>query len=442
MLFCKENSRSYDKVSIETDLCDIKEKMALRLDSEDPLKHFRSRFCQPQNDFGGQNTYLCHNSLGLQLKSVHSLIQDELDSWARLGVDGWFHGDNPWYNRFEQTLSQSLAKLLGALKEEVIFMNSLTVNLHLLMVSFYRPTQQRYKILIDAPTFPSDLYAIKSHLRYHGYDPEEALIIVEPAAGEHSIYLEDIKSALEREGEKVAVVFLSGVNFLTGHVLPMEKITKLSHQYGCLVGYDLAHVAGNIPVQLHDWGVDFAVGCSYKYLSGGPGSVGLAFIHKKHFGKNYPRYAGWWGNDPSTRFKLQMQEEFIPCEGASGWQVSTPSILALAPLQASMALYEEAGMEAIRRKSEKQTTFFLQLIDRIPSRIFEVITPRNLSERGCQTSLLIHHDPLGCLQALNNAGIVADFRGPNVIRITPLPLYNTFYELWYCAQVLRNYFED
>lgn len=427
---------------MKTDLCDTKEKVAQRLDNEDPLKRFRSRFFLPQNDFGGQTTYLCHNSLGLQLKAVPALIQEELDRWARLGVDGWFQGDSAWYTRFERMLKQPLAKLLGALQEEVIFMNSLTINLHLLMVSFYRPTKERFKILIDAPTFSSDLYALKCHLRYHGYNPDEALIVVKPHPGEHYVHTEDIIKALEQQGDSIALVFLSGVNFLTGQVFPMEKITKLSHQHGCLVGYDLAHVTGNIPVQLHDWGVDFAVGCSYKYLCGGPGSIGIAFVHEKHFGKDYPRFSGWWGNDPDTRFKLQLQEEFIPFDGASSWQVSTPSILALAPLQASLALYEEVGIEAIRRKSEQLTAFFLQLIDTIPSRIFEVITPRNSSERGCQISLLIHQDPLGCLQALNNAGIVGDFREPNVIRITPLPLYNTFHEMWHCAQVLRNYFGD
>lgn len=427
---------------MKTDLCDTKEKMAHRLDAEDSLKQFRDRFFLPHSDFDRQSTYLCHNSLGLQLKTVPTLIQDELTRWARLGVDGWFQGDNAWYNRFERILRQPLANLLGALTEEVIFMNSLTVNLHLLLVSFFRPTKERYKILIDTPSFPSDLYAIKSHLRYHGYDPDEALILLQPHPGEHCIHVEEIEKVLEQQGESIALVFMSGVNFLTGQAFPMEKIAKLSHHYGCLIGYDLAHVAGNIPVQLHNWGIDFAVGCSYKYLCGGPGGIGLAFVHEKHFGEALPRFSGWWGNDPDTRFKMQLMDEFTPFEGASGWQVSTPSILALAALQAPLALYEEVGMEAIRKKSVQQTAFFLELIDSIPSRIFEVTTPRNPDERGSQVSLLIHQNPLGCLQALNDAGVIADFREPNVIRITPLPLYNTFYELWHCARVLRDYFGD
>jgi kynureninase len=428
--------------TIKTNPSDTMEVVAQRLDEEDPLKHTRGEFFLPQNNLGRQNTYLCNNSLGLQLRAVPALIQEELTRWARLGVDGWFEGNRAWYNRFEQALRQPLARLLGALNEEVIFMNSLTVNLHLLMVSFYRPTKERYKIVIDAPTFPSDLYAIKCHLHNHGYHPEEALIVLEPRLGEHSIDIKEIEGVLEQQGESVALVFLSGVNFLSGQLLPMEKIARLGHQYGCVVGYDLAHVAGNVPVRLHDWDVDFAVGCSYKYLCGGPGSVGLAFVHQKHFGKSVPRFAGWWGNDPKTRFKMQLEEKFIPCEGAAGWQVSTPSILALAPLQASLAIYDEVGMDAIRKKSELQTTFFLQLIAKIPSHIFEVITPINSAERGSQISLLIHQNPLGCLEALSEAGITADFREPNVIRITPQPLYNTFHELWYCARVLKDYFAD
>lgn len=429
-----------EKESMQISLWDTKEELALHLDEMDPLRHFRDLFFLPQQQDGDYKTYLCSNSLGLQPKMVQVLLHEQLNYWADLGVDGWFQGERAWYNFFERRLREPLAELMGATKEEAIFMNSLTVNLHLLMVSFYQPTPKRYKILMEAPSFSSDLYAIKSHLRYHGFDPETSLIVVGPRKGDHLINVDDIEEALKKHGHEIAIVFLSGVNFLTGQLLPMEKIAQMAHSHGCLIGYDLAHVLGNIPVRLHDWNVDFAVGCSYKYLCSGPGGVGVAFIHQNHFNKDYPRFSGWWGNDPKSRFKLQLQDEFVPHDGAYSWQVSTPSIMALTPFLASLEIYHEAGMEAIRAKSEQQTAFFLDLLSEIRTGAFEITTPRDPSQRGCQISLLINEGALDCLNYLNNAGVIGDFREPNVIRITPSPLYNSYQEVFQCARLLADYF--
>jgi kynureninase len=318
-------------------------------------------------------------------------------------------------------------------------MNSLTVNLHLMMVTFYRPTQQRYKVLIESPTFPSDLYAIETQIRHHGFDPADALVTLQPREGEHHIHTADVEGLLEDHGDQIALALLAGVNFNTGQVLDMPRIADVARREGCVFGLDLAHAVGNVPLSLHDWGIDFAVWCNYKYLNSGPGAIGGCFVHERH-GKNLdlPRFAGWWGNDPATRFEMHRRLDFIPQAGADGWQISNPPILSAAPLLASLALFDEAGMEALRSKSIKLTGYLEYLLDRIEGRRFEIITPRDPAARGCQLSILVHDDPRGLYKTLRDENIVVDFREPNVIRIAPVPLYNTFHEVWRFAEVLAN----
>jgi len=401
------------------------EKKALDLDAKDPLKHLRERFALPEGKI-----YFCNHSLGLPPFGAFTAMQEQLNRWADLGVEGWFQGDNNWYTALDAALRKPLSHLLGANCEEVIVMNSLTVNLHLLLVSFYQPTQARYKILIESPTFPSDLYAVKSHLHTHKLDPDNALIIVEPREGESLLRLEDIEAILDREGETIALVFFSSVNFLTGQVLDMKRIAHLAKSKGCLVGFDIAHAAGNIPLELHEWSVDFAVGCSYKYLCSGPGGPGIAYVHSCHHGRALLRLSGWWGNDPKTRFQMHLEPEFIPYDGAYSWQVSTPSVLAMTPFLASLKIFEEVGIHNVRKKSQQQTAFLLELLQKIPAAHFTIVTPQSSEGRGSQITLIIHQGSKKCLQSLEKSGIICDFRPPNMLRIAPSPLYNTFYEIY------------
>lgn len=410
---------------------------ALRLDREDPLKEFRERFALPKD-----RIYLCNNSLGLPAKGAFTEVQNLMQCWAERGVEGWFQGPSNWYSSYDASLKRPLAHLLGAQEDEVTVMNSLTVNLHLLLVSFYQPKKERHKIVMEGPAFPSDLYAVKSHLKMHGFDPDEALILVEPRKGEHLLRQEDLEQILLDEGEAVALLFLNGVNFLTGQLLGMEALARLAKTKGCTVGFDLAHAAGNVPLQLHAWGIDFAVGCSYKYLCAGPGGPGIAYVHASHHNRVLPRFAGWWGNDPQKRFQMQLQAEFIPHGGAASWQVSTPSILGLMPLVASLAIYEEAGMEALRKKSELQTSFLMELLELVSHKVFEVITPKEPSQRGAQLSLLIPRKCEEVLKKLEERGVVCDFRPPNIIRVTPSALYNTFEEVYHFVSHLKEVLND
>jgi kynureninase len=415
------------------------EQFALDADAADPLRRFRDRFHIPQRPDGRSVIYFCGHSLGLQPRGARALVEEELDAWARLGVDAHFQGKAPWYS-YHELLRESGARLVGARPGEVVFMNSLTVNLHLMFATFYRPTSQRPCILIDEPAFPSDLYAVKSQIRHHGLDPEQALLTIGPREGEHTIRSEDIEAILEERGREIAVVWMNGVNFLSGQFFDVERIAASAKRQACVVGFDLAHAAGNVILKLHDWNVDFAVWCGYKYLNGGPGTVGGCFVHEMH-GRNLdlPRLAGWWGNDPATRFQMQLQPEFIAQPGAEGWQVSNPPILAMAPLRASLALFDEAGMPALRAKSERLTRYLEYLIDRIPGGRFEVSTPREPGQRGCQLSILVHDRPRGLLKALEAEGVVCDFREPNVIRVAPVALYNTFHEVWTFAHILTRF---
>jgi kynureninase len=414
------------------------EAFARQMDATDPLRQFRERFHIPRRKNGEQVIYFAGNSLGLQPKSARDLIEQELEDWARLGVDAHFDGRNPWYPYHEQFRDVG-ARLVGGQPGEVVMMNSLTINLHLMMVSFFQPTKTRFKILIEDPVFPSDLYAVKTHLRTRGLDPDDALLTIKPRSGEFVIRTDDIESLLVREGESIALVMLAGVNFFTGQAMDMQRITEAGHRAGCMVGFDLAHAAGNLQMQLHNWNVDFAVWCSYKYLNSGPGAVAGCFVHERH-GKNVdmPRYAGWWGNDPSTRFKMHLNPEFIPREGADGWQVSNPPIFAMAPLKASLDVFDEATMPALREKSLKLTGYLRFLLDQRAATFWNIITPREPEAHGCQLSIMVHDHPRERFKALQAEGVVCDFREPNVIRVAPTPLYNTFHECWRFAEILAR----
>ncbi len=412
------------------------EACARRLDEADPLAGWRQRFHVPTGSDGTPVIYFCGNSLGLMPRTVPDAVQQELDDWAAMAVAAHARGRRPWFP-YHELFSDSCARLVGARSGEVVVMNSLTVNIHLMMVTFFQPTSSRHKVLIEHPAFPSDLYAVRTHLRTRGLDPDESIIQVRPRDGEHVIRTEDIEAALAEHGDEIALVWLSGVNYFTGQVFDMARITAAAKARGCMVGYDLAHAAGNVPMRLHDWDVDFACWCSYKYLNAGPGAVAGCFVHERH-GANpdLPRFAGWWGDDPQTRFQMHLKTEFIPQGGAAGWQVSNPPILSLAPLRASLDIFDEAGMDALRRKSEMLTGFLRFLIEQTPHDRLEVITPREPAAQGCQLSILARAEPRAVHRALGDRQVVCDFREPDVIRVAPVPLYNTFDEAWRFAAAL------
>jgi kynureninase len=416
---------------------EVGEAFAREQDRTDPLRNFRGHFHIPAGPDGQPVAYLCGNSLGLQPRAARALVEQELDDWARLGVEGHFHGRSPWYPYHEQ-FRETGARLVGALPGEVVFMYSLTVNLHLLMATFYRPAGRRTKLLIDEPCFPSDLYATDSQVRHHGLDPAEHLLTIGPRPGEDLLREEDVEALLLERGDEIALVLLNAVNFLTGQAIDVPRLTAAAHRQGCTVGWDLAHAAGNVVLKLHEWDVDFAVWCSYKYLNAGPGAVAGAFVHQRH-GDNLllPRLAGWWGNDPATRFRMQLERAFVPRPGADGWQVSNPPILSMAPLRASLDLFDEAGMAALRAKSERLTGYLEWLLRRLPAGMVEIMTPGDPARRGCQLSLLVAGGR-ELLTRLEAAGIVCDFREPNVLRLAPAPLYNSFHDVWRCVEPLRS----
>ncbi|HEV3205206.1 MAG TPA: kynureninase [Gemmataceae bacterium] len=416
----------------------INESFALQLDADDPLKQYRDSFHIPRRPDGKPTIYFCGHSLGLQPKTARSLLNRELEDWANLGVEGHFKGLTPWYS-YHEIFREAGARLVGAKPGEVVMMNSLTVNLHLMMATFYQPTPDRFKILIDSPTFPSDLYAVQSQLRHHGFDPTEGLLRVEPRPGEQLLRIDDIEAMLESRGKEIALALLNGVNFFTGQWLDMLGITSAAKRQGCVVGFDLAHAAGNVVLHLHDWQVDFAVWCNYKYLNSGPGAVGGCFVHQAH-GQNttLPRLAGWWGNDPATRFQMHRQPEFIPREGADGWQVSNPPIFSMVPVRAALALFDEVGMPALRAKSDRLTSYLEFLLGRYCAGRYEIITPPDPNQRGCQLSIIARDRPQDLMAALEEEGAVCDFREPNVIRVAPVPLYNTFHEVWRFVQTLAR----
>lgn len=402
---------------------------AEELDRQDPLRSYRERFHMPRQANGKEHIYLCGNSLGLQPKSTAAFVNQELKDWANLGVEGHFHAQNPWMP-YHEFLTASTARLVGAQPEEVVVMNSLTVNLHLLMVSFYRPTKERFKIIIEADAFPSDRYAVASQLKFHGYDPAEAMIELRSKSGHPVIPTEEILEVIEREGDQVALVMLGGVNYYSGQAFEMDKITAAGHAKGCVVGFDLAHAAGNLHLHLHDWNVDFACWCSYKYINSGPGGLSGVFVHARHANDfDLPRFAGWWGHNKDNRFK--MPPWFEPMPGAEGWQLSNPPILALAALRASMEMFDEVGMPALREKSLKLTGYFDALLKaRLQSDSIRIITPSDPAQRGCQLSLQTQSNGRALFDRLTAAGVIADWREPDVIRLAPVPLYNSFMDVW------------
>src|SRR5213082_1499286 len=416
------------------------EDLAKQLDAEDSLHVFRKKFHLPANRGGAPLIYFAGNSLGLMPKSARKIVEQELDDWAHLGVDAHLKGKTPWY-WYHESLRQPAGRLVGAQPIEVICMNSLTVNLHLMMATFYRPTKSRFKILMEDPAFPSDTYAIKTQIIHHGLDLREALILARPREGEFTVGTEEILDLIEKHAEELAVVLIGGVNFFTGQLFDIPTITAAAQKHGITVGVDLAHAIGNVPLSLHDWNVDFAVWCSYKYLNAGPGAVAGAFVHERHAtNTKLPRLAGWFGNDPDTRFRMHLEPEFIPVPSADGWQISNPPILSMASLRASLAIFGAAGMETLRQKSIKLTSYLQFLLeDGDSGSLFNVITPREANERGCQLSILAHEHPKELFSKLEAAGVKCDFREPNVIRAAPTPLYNTFHEVWRFAHILAEH---
>ncbi len=413
---------------------------ARQQDAGDPLTIYREQFHIPPGP-DGDCIYLCGNSLGLQPREVQQLMDEELGAWRELGVEGHFRAARPWMAYHEQ-LAHPLAALVGAQAEEVVAMNTLTVNLHLMMVSFYRPTKDRFRLLIEKPAFPSDRYAAESQVRFHGFDPDEALVELTPREGEAGIEDEDIAACIEQYGDSIALVMLPGVQYYSGQLFDMGRITALARAKGCAVGWDLAHAVGNVPLALHDWDADFAVWCSYKYLNAGPGAVAGCFVHERH-GRAFdlPRFAGWWGHDKATRF--QMGPEFVPMNGAEGWQLSNPPIFSLTPLIASLSLFEDAGMDRLRQKSIALTGYMEAMLNELLADQVRIFTPREPTQRGCQLSLSLaggREHGRAVFEAISDAGVIADWREPDVIRIAPVPLYNTYEDVWRFVDILRRQF--
>lgn len=412
---------------------------AVEADRGDGLAPFRERFHLPLRANREPQIYLCGNSLGLQPRNAREAIEQELRDWEMLGVKGHFSARNPWMP-YHEHLTDMTARLVGAKPVEVVHMNTLTTNLHLMMVSFYRPTARRFKLLIEKPAFPSDRYAAESQVRFHGFDPAEALIEIGPREGEAVIRDEDIDAVIEREGERLALILLPGVQYYSGQAFDMERITELGHRVGARVGFDLAHAAGNLELALHEWGPDFACWCSYKYLNGGPGAIAGCFVHERHAeNDSLPRFAGWWGHDKHTRFR--MGPEFHPMPGAEGWQLSNPPILALAPVLASLKHFDEAGMRALREKAERLTGYFEFLLRQRLADHVDIITPSEPERRGCQLSLRIRGaEGAGrtVFRALEDNGVVCDWREPDVIRAAPVPLYNTFMEVHRFVEIMEQ----
>ena len=416
------------------------ESFARQLDAEDPLRSFRDKFHLPLGKDGKPLIYFAGNSLGLMPKSAKSVVDQELNDWAKLGVDAHFEAKTPWYT-YHEPLREPTARIVGANPVEVICMNSLTVNLHMLLATFYRPTKSRFKILVEDPTFPSDTYAIKTQIRHHGFDPKDALVLASPRKGEFTVRTEDVLDLIEKNRDSLAIVWIAGVNFFTGQFFDVPTITKAAQKHGITVGFDLAHGVGNVPLSMHDWNVDFAVWCTYKYLNAGSGAIAGAYLHERHAtNTKLPRLAGWFGNDPNKRFQMQLEPEFIPVASADAWQVSNPPILSMAPLLASLAIFDEAGgMNPLREKSLKLTGYLEFLLSQAGSKRYSVITPSNASARGCQLSILAQEHPKELFKELQAAGVKCDFREPNVVRVAPTPLYNTFHEVWHFAQILSSH---
>ncbi len=412
---------------------------AKSLDEKDPLNGYRNEFIFPQHQ--GENCiYFTGNSLGLQPKGAKAALQQELDDWGKYGVEGHFEAKNPWFS-YHEMFAEPLAKIVGAKPTEVVAMNGLTANLHFMMVSFYQPKPERYKIICEGKAFPSDQYALETQVKYHGLDPEEALVELFPREGEHTIRTEDVLKTIEQVGDELALVMIGGVNYYTGQVFDMKTITEAGHAQGAIVGWDLAHGAGNVPLQLHDWNVDFACWCSYKYLNSGPGSVSGVFVHEKHCkNPDLNRFAGWWGHDKETRFL--MEKGFKPIQSAEAWQLSNAPVLAMAVHKVAVDLHASIGMENLRKKSVQLTAFLEYCIQQVSelngSVSFEIITPKDSAERGAQLSILVHGQGKKLFDYLTKNGVIADWREPNVIRIAPVPIYNSFQDCFKFSEILNR----
>ena len=405
---------------------------AIELDENDPLVSFQEKFHFPVRENGEKHIYLCGNSLGLQAKKTEDFVKQELDDWKELGVEGHFHARKPWLP-YHEFLSESYSKIVGSKLSEVVAMNTLSVNLHLMMVSFYRPENRRNKIIIEADAFPSDIYAVESHLSHHGLDPAESLIKLKPRDGEVIIRSEDIIKVIEENSETASLIMLGGVNYYTGQVFDMKLITHEAHKHNIVVGFDLAHAVGNIELFLNEWGVDFAVWCSYKYLNSGPGSVAGVFIHEKHHNNNLERFAGWWGHDKESRFK--MPDKFIPINTAEGWQLSNPPILSLAAVRASLSIFDEVGMRALIKKSKILTSYLDYLLSQIETDRINIITP---DDRGCQISISVKNGNKDLFNKITERGVIADWREPDVIRVAPVPLYNSYLDVYKFYKILED----
>lgn len=408
---------------------------AQEMDLKDPLKSYREKFIIPKHN-NKDSYYFTGNSLGLQPKKAKQYILEELEDWGTYGVEGHFLAKRNWFG-YHHFLTDKAARLVGAKTEEVAIMNTLTVNLNLLMVSFYRPEGKRTKIIMEAAAFPSDHYAVQQQVKFHKLNPKTEIVLLQPRENEYTLRTEDILNTIELYKEELALVMLGGVNYYTGQFFDLKSITKKAHEVGALAGYDLAHAAGNIDLKLHEWDVDFACWCSYKYLNSGPGGVSGIFIHENNYDQpEIPRFGGWWGNDESTRF--EMKSEFIPKKGAAGWQNSNAQILPMAVHLASLEIFDEVGMEALNQKTVLLTGFLEFLLTNIPQ--ITIITPKDKTQRGCQLSLIAQLKPKELFKYLQEKGIIADWREPDVIRVAPVPLYNTFEDVYILANEIRTFY--
>lgn len=412
---------------------------AQQLDAQDELKSYRDQFIFPQHK-GKDVIYFTGNSLGLQPKRTKKYVDEVMNDWANLAVEGHFYAQKPWWD-YHERFANPLSKLVGAKPSEITVMNTLTVNLHLLMVSFYRPTKTRYKIICEEKAFPSDQYMFQTQVNFRGYNPEDALVEVKRRKGEHNIRLEDIIAKINEVGDELALVLFGGVNYYTGQVFDMKTITKAGHNVGAIVGFDLAHAAGNIHLELHDWQVDFASWCSYKYMNSGPGNASGCFIHEKHHNnKDLPRFGGWWAQNKERRF--MMEPQFDPIVGADGWQVSNLPILSLAPYLASVELFAEVGMDKLIKKRNQITAYLAFVLNEIDKEVegtaFEIITPSNPEERACQLSVFLHGQGRSLFEYLMKNGVITDWREPNVIRLAPAPFYCSYEDMFHFGQLLKQ----
>jgi len=409
---------------------------AKQQDQNDPLASYRNRFHIPKDKNGNELIYMTGNSLGLQPITTKDYINQELEDWANLGVEGHHEARHPWLP-YHEFLTENMANVVGAKPIEVVVMNTLTANLHLMMVSFYKPTQRRYKILIEADAFPSDKYAVESQLRHHGFDATDGLILWKARKGDELANYEDFETILKEQGEEIALVMIGGVNYYTGQFFDIKRITDLGHKHGCMVGFDCAHGAGNVELNLHDSGADFAVWCTYKYLNSGPGSLGGCFVHERHANrKDLNRFTGWWSHNKETRFK--MRDEFDQLPGAEGWQLSNPPILSMAAIRASLDIFSEIGMEKLTLKSKQLTGYFEFLLKQLGEDVIKIITPSNPAERGCQLSIQVKSANKKLHDKLTASGVISDWRQPDVIRCAPVPLYNTFEDVYTMVERLKN----